>query len=239
MYDEPASSFVRRSRRAVTPVIAQVFIVAMTVVSGSFLWAYRPTTPPEPHFVNYVAQGGHTEQTWGDGSDCSNVNGVQSCLTLPAIDLIFTQWTPNVIPVSELTFYMLCNGTVYLQSTLSAMTWVPGAAGTPGSNAPQLGTCGNFVPPAAAFNRLTFFDQLRPGATDLTPGDQIVLFQSFEPPNCPSPKYSGGVLVSCDDDFHGAPSWCFTVQGACTIDLVYNGHPSALATTIPVYGLGT
>ena len=39
------------------------------------------------------------------------------------------------------------------------------------------------------------------------------------------------------DDYHGAPPWCFTSQGACTIYLTYTGTPSAVLATIPVYAL--
>ncbi|HTT73114.1 MAG TPA: archaellin/type IV pilin N-terminal domain-containing protein [Thermoplasmata archaeon] len=39
------------------------------------------------------------------------------------------------------------------------------------------------------------------------------------------------------DDYHGAPPWCFTSVGACTIYLTYTGTPSTLLATIPVYSL--
>lgn len=39
------------------------------------------------------------------------------------------------------------------------------------------------------------------------------------------------------DDYHGAPPWCFTSQGACTIYLTYTGTPSTVLATIPVYAL--
>jgi flagellin-like protein len=37
------------------------------------------------------------------------------------------------------------------------------------------------------------------------------------------------------DDYHGAPPWCFTTPGACTIFLTYNGTPTTLLAEIPVY----
>ena len=39
------------------------------------------------------------------------------------------------------------------------------------------------------------------------------------------------------DDYHGAPPWCFTSQGACTIYLTYTGTPNTVLATIPVYAL--
>lgn len=227
-----------RSRRGASPIIAQLFIIGMTIAAGSILFAFRPPVPPQPASMQYFAIGGQSEQTWGDGSDCKNVNGEQSCLSIGAIDIVLTQWSPSALPIKSVTFYLLCNGTVYLSATLRDMAWIPGSTGTIGGNAPQLGKCGKFVPPAAAFNRLAFFEQLDPNSTLLVHGDQIVLFEPFEPPNCPSPKYQGTVLVACDDDFHGAPGWCFSIADACTIDLVYSGPPSAVVTQIPLYGLG-
>lgn len=228
----------RPTRRGVSPIIAQVMIVALTVVGGATLWAFRPSTPPQPSSIDYFAKGGQSEETWGDGSDCNQVNGVQSCLPLTAIDITLTGWSPGYLAVGSVTFYLICNGTVYLKATLAEMEWVPGSSGTPNGNAPQLGHCGNFVPPAAAFNRLAFFDQIDPGSKALVPGDQVVLFQPFEPPNCPSPKYQGGVLVACDDDFHGAPQWCFTAAGACSVEFEYTGTPSGVLTVVPLQGLG-
>lgn len=39
------------------------------------------------------------------------------------------------------------------------------------------------------------------------------------------------------DDYHGAPPWCFTSEGACTIYLTYTGSPYTVLATIPVYSL--
>jgi len=39
------------------------------------------------------------------------------------------------------------------------------------------------------------------------------------------------------DDYHGAPPWCFTSQGACTIYLTYTGTPETVLAAIPVYAL--
>ncbi|MGB6443500.1 MAG: hypothetical protein WBF81_09440, partial [Thermoplasmata archaeon] len=43
-------------------------------------------------------------------------------------------------------------------------------------------------------------------------------------------------VLDCDD-YHGAPPWCFTNQGACEIVLTYTGSPSTTLATIPVYSL--
>lgn len=236
----------RGGRRGVSPIIASVFLVAMTVVAGATLWAFRPQPPVQPATFYYQVSTGAGEPTWGDGSDCQNVKDpgtgqtVQTCLTLPSIDIYLTSASQPAIALSELTFFFLCNGTIYLTAPLGGMAWVPGTAATVGGSAPQLGTCGTYVPPKAAWDRLAYYDQVRAGSPYWMAGDEIVLYaHTFEPPNCPSPTVKNGVIVSCDDDFHGAPEWCYTVPGACTILLAYTGTPPTVALRVPLYGLSS
>lgn len=226
----------RRGGRGSSSTIATVFILALTIVAGTVLWAYKPPIPPQPATLEYYVQGGQSQETWGDGSDCTSTAGVESCLSLAALNIVLTSWTPSVVSVASVTFLLICNGTVYLTASLADMAIVPGSNVNPGPTSPQLGHCGSFVPPAAAFNRLAFFDQLSPGAKNLAPGDQIVLFEPFQPPNCPKPQYTAGVLTSCDDDFHGAPGWCFTQVGACQVEFLFAGPPQAVVTTVPLFG---
>jgi flagellin-like protein len=56
----------------------------------------------------------------------------------------------------------------------------------------------------------------------------------------PAPGHANGIIggpLLDVDDYHGAPPWCFSTPGACTIYLTYTGSPSALIATIPVYNL--
>ena len=210
--------------RGVTPIIATIFMLGMTVASGAVLWAFSPRLPSTPTSFEYEAVGGVSVPAWGDGSDCKNVNGSQQCLTLPAILIVITSFSPSFIRLADLTFYLICNGTIYLQASFPAMEWVPGSPGTPSGSAPQLGHCGTYTPPKAAFNRLGFFQQLVPGAAQLQPGDTLVViahtFTAFN-----------------DDDFHGAPSWCFTTPGACSILVAYGGPSPGIAFNLPLTSL--
>lgn len=188
----------RRSRRRITrrgasPILATVFLVALTIVAGTVLWGFRPSTPSSPVQIWYAASSPVTTQAYGDGSDCKNVgsgaNATQVCETLPAIDIVVTGFEPSGLALSSLQFYFFCRGSVYLSGTLAALEWVPGSQATvgggPGSGVPALGTCGSYVPPAAAFNRFMYFQQLRPGSPNLEPGDQLVIqAESFSPPSC-------------------------------------------------------
>jgi flagellin-like protein len=233
----PARSIVRirrRRPRGVSPIIATIFLVAMTLVSGVFLWSFRPKAPPQSTQIFYEVLEGPPEPTWGDGSDCMTVNMVQTCLELPSLDFVLTSSTKNTLPIADLDFYFFCNGTVYLSATLAQMAWVPGSNNMPGPNSPTLGTCGTFTPPAADWNRLAYYDQVNAGAANFVDGDTIVLYaHTFEPPNCPAP----GPMGMCDDDYHGAPVWCYSVPNSCSIELIYAGPPAVVAMNVELYGL--
>ena len=223
------------------PIIGTILLVAITVTAATLLYLLRPALPPVPVQISYLATTGSTEPTWGDGSDCSKVNGVETCWQLPVVDITITQEVPPTILISSLAFDFVCNGTLYLSAPLATMEWVPTVTGSPEANAPQLGHCGSYTPPKAAFNRLAFFFQLDPGSDVLHSGDTLVVFlHSFQPPNCPNPKYgSNGSIIACDDDFHGAPSWCYSVPGSCSIELFYAGQNTDLAMVVPLAGLSS
>jgi len=211
-----------RSRRGVAPILGTILIVGIAVVAATILYAFRPPLAPAPLKLDFQAGLAQNEPVWGDGSDCKNVNGVQTCLTLPTIAIEFTD--PPTVLTSEILMVFYCNGTVYLGATLAQMAWVPGSAGTVGGTGPQLQHCGTYKPPAAAWNRFAYFDQVVAGSPVLQPGDTLVVFAhtftSFK-----------------DDDFHGAPEWCYTVQGACTIEFIYTGFPAGVVAELPLFGL--
>jgi flagellin-like protein len=227
-------------RRGASPIIATILLLSMTVVLVAVAGEFKPPLPPAPSQLYYNLVSDASTPTWGDGSDCKTVNGSQVCASLPAIDIVFTQQSPSFVPISALYFYFMCNGTVYLGAPLAALEWVPGSTASPPANAPQLQRCGTYVPPQAAFNRLVFFEQLSPKASALGDGDTIVVTaHSFEPPNCPNPGANG----QCDDDFHGAPAWCYTSAASqCAILVEYVSSSSTVGSSvlrIPLYGMST
>lgn len=154
--------------------------------------------------------------------------------------------------------------TILVSGSFDSMVWFPGESTEPATNAPHLGYCGSFdagdwsgvagLTPAngTLYNRLGFFEPLSPGETVLTDGDTFILYLHnggwpitflcvavsvglYAHQDCPA---GDGYVPQLDyDDYHGAPPWCFTVEGACTIDLTYTGNPSALLATIPVTSL--
>lgn len=151
--------------------------------------------------------------------------------------------------------------TVLVSGSLASMTWVPYQTTQPAPDAPSLGYCGNFdaggwafmpgLTPAngTLYNRLGFFDPLIPGSTTLAAGDAFYLYlhnggwpitflcvaaDAGEYPLSYCPHGDAYVPQLDFDDYHGAPPWCFTSPGACTIYLTYTGAPSTVLASIPV-----
>jgi flagellin-like protein len=212
------------SRRGISGVISTILLVAITVVAATVLYEVKIRTPPLPTTIDFFLQGGLSYPVYGDGSDCTGGMGAQTCETMAALFIIITGTSPTGLLLSSLFFTLTCNGTPYLTSSFTDMEWIPGASGAPGPNAPQLGHCGSYTPPKAAFNRLAFFEQLEPGSLVLQPGDKVVVFM-----NTP------GSWTATDDDYHGIPSWCFTGASSCPLTLDYVGGgsaPSGVVTSV-------
>ena len=231
-----------RGHRGVSSIIAAILMVLMTVVLFFILLSFRPPLPQQQSSLYYSIQSGITAPTWGDLTDCADITNPGSCSQQPAVDIIFSGQSPPTMPVSSLEFYFFCNGTVYLHSTLTNMIYVPSTNhGTNfncgGTNSNCLGKCGTFDPSQVfgyqiPFNRLGYFWQLHPNATYLSDGDSIMLY--LHSSVYPLDQSHGGYDT---DDYHGIPSWCFTVQNACTLKIVYDGPPQAAVLTIPVQSL--
>ena len=247
----------RRNSRGVSNMIAIILLVAMTIVLVAVLAAFKPPVPTATSAIYYTIDTGTTAPTWGDLTDCANIDDPSTCSQQPAVDIVFTTQSPGTMPVADLDFYFICNGTVYFESTLPNMLYIPTTNHAanfncvePGGNCLQ--TCGNYNPSAVfgydiPFSRLGFFWQLTPNATYLSDGDSIVMYVH----DTTSPKDTGdesctGAQGVCDtDDYHGMPSWCFAQPGQsnppnnCFIKLVYTGSPQSVVLTIPVAELSS
>ncbi len=156
--------------------------------------------------------------------------------------------------------------TILVNGSLASMTWFPGVSSEPANGAPLLGYCGNFDANYGGaaydtyYNRLGIFVPLQQGVTGIENGDTFILYIHnggwpidfecvanaagviFDDQNSTNGchyTYSNPqpVIQNDYDDYHGAPPWCFTSEGACTIYLTYTGSPSTVLATIPVYSL--
>ena len=227
----------RRASRAVTPIFATLLIVAMTITAGAILWTMKINTPSTPVDVNYIGVGDQSEPAWGDPTDCTNTSINANCGVLPAIFIVFTGHEPTNIPLTLLLVTVKCNSTSLLNGTLASLEVVPGTGASPGVGAPKLGHCGTWYPSpkgtsATYFNRLLYFQQIQVGSQVLINGDQIVLYTHPHGGFCDRSGYCP------DDDFHGAPPWCFTIPNACFLTITYLGTPQSLVANIPILLLG-
>jgi hypothetical protein len=157
------------------------------------------------------------------------------------------------IPLSDVEFQFICTNTTptYLQTTLvsgplSAMEWVPGSSQNLSADAPVLGSCATYVAQGAGggansvyYNRLGYFDPVNYNRTALSPAQTLIIYvhtpdSVLEAPNPIEPISTWN--ISDEDDYHGAPPWCFTVVGACEINLLdTQWSPAVLLTSIPLY----
>ncbi len=238
---------MRRPRpRGVSNIIAVMLLVAMTVIAAAVLFAFKPPIPTAPSTIYYTVENGVTAPTWGDLTDCANIDDPSTCAQQPAVDIIFTTQSPSTMPLSSIEFYFICNGTVYFQASLPNMLYVPTTNHAAnfncvGASSNCLGVCGDYNPAKVfgtdiPFSRLGFFWPLNANETYLTDGDSIVMYIHSDkvPEDVNNPKPGD------PDDYHGMPSWCFPAAGAvnspsnCEIELVYEGPPQAVVLTIPV-----
>jgi hypothetical protein len=227
-----------RNRRGVTPIIASILLSGLTICAGVVLWTFQIHTPAVGAQVEYVAEGGQTSPAWGDPTDCTNTSIYATCDGLPSFFIIFTAHTPSDLLLSHLQFDMRCNKTSLVNGSFERMEVIPGTGANPGAGSPALGKCGNWTPSSSGstatyFNRLAYFQQINVNARVLNNGDIFVVYE--HPPS----DFCDRNAHCPDDDYHGAPPWCFTVPGACTILLEYTGNPSAIVANIPMLEIGS
>ena len=223
----------QRSRRANANSIGVTLILGITVASGVVLWAYRPPLPPSPVSIQYIAIGDQSEPAWGDPTDCSNSTIYASCDNLPAFFIVFASHSPTNIPLTAINIDLRCNGTSLVNGSLAQLEVIPGTGANPGVGSPALGKCGTWKPSsfgntATYFNRLLYFQQVTAGYPSVKDGDQLVVYVHVGSDFCDRSNHCS------DDDYHGAPPWCFTTANACTLYISYTQKPPALIATIPI-----
>ncbi len=203
-----------RRRRAVSPIIGTILLVSLTVVLISLVYVLVvvPVSPPPPYIGVSVTYSPH-QTYYGDANLCPPTTG--ACPSLPAVTFTLTQVVSPAPSYSLVDLLFHCNGTAYLDTGLTAALFDPSVP-PPTPVAPTVGNCGTFSPglPPPVFNELLYYQPLHPGAGRLAPGDQIVVYLHAALP--PSTSYAG------------APPWCLTVPGACTLELLYTGSAGAV-----------
>lgn len=228
------------SRSGVSGIIATILLVAITIVAVVLLAVFRPALNQPPPTIDYLVKGGLSEQAWSDPTDCSNTTQYAHCNALPAMFVLINGFSPKYLSLAQLNLIFVCNGTDLIDSSLQNLEVIPGSGASPPANAPLIGNCGSWSwgeggPGAFTgtyFNRLLYYQQFTPGVPGMAQGDVLVVFAHPTASFC---DYSGNCP---DDDYHGAPLWCFNVQGACNIYLTYSsGSTNDLVMSFSLYGL--
>jgi len=216
-----------------------------------------PILPYSPSYYLGNGTGNSTDQNryntymdaWWDDCEYGD-SGTYNLMNATEV-LITGVSTP--IPLSGIEFEFICVNTTptpettYLvQGQLGSMEWVPGGSQNLSSTAPYLGTCATYDPRGSGansvyYNRLGFFNPLDTRIAALEPGMSLVIYVNTPDAiiEAPNPLEDQSVWNIGDlDDYHGAPLWCFTVPGSCSIELIDTdwSYPVVLLD-IPVYVL--
>ena len=248
----PHSRRRRRRSRGVAPIIGTILILAMTIVVFTILFSFRFYTPASPPTVTFLIHSGGSNPVWGDGTDVPTTGGYS---LLNTTQIIIASVSSLDIPLSEVEFTFVCdndsqphgNTTILVQGSLQDMTWFPGLTSSPATDAPKLGWCASFDPEKLAgsfgtyYNRLGLFIPISAANVTLQAGDTFLLYihNGGYPLDYRGDCSMGTSGTPCldGDDYHGAPPWCFTSLGACTIYLTYTGSPASQLAVIPVSSL--
>jgi hypothetical protein len=213
--------------------------------------------PNLPYAWSYYLGNGTGDPRWNTymndwNSQCEESNtGVYNLMN--ATRILITQ-VSGPIPLADLEFRFVCTNytptfdqTYLVDGSLAGMEFIPGVSPeTFGPHSPLLGYCATLRAEGSGasstyYNRLGFFDPESLGATTLIPGQAIVIYihtpgSVFEAPNPIEPQSEWNLPDA--DDYHGAPPWCFTVPGACEVQLFDTAwSPAVLLVSIPMFAL--
>ncbi|MCI4357684.1 MAG: type IV pilin N-terminal domain-containing protein [Thermoplasmata archaeon] len=228
-----------QTRSGVSGIIATILLLAITIIAVVVLATFRPSLNQPPPSIAYLVKGGLSEQAWSDPTDCTNTTQYAHCNSLPAMFVLINGYSPSFLKLSNLNLIFVCNGTDLINANLQSLEVIPGSGASPPVGSPTIGNCGTWVWGSGGggftgtfFNRLLYYQQFTPGVPGIAQGDVIVIFAHPATAFC---DYNGNCP---DDDYHGAPLWCFTVQGACSVSVTYSsGSTNDLVMSFSLYGL--
>lgn len=143
----------RRDRRAVTPIIATILMIAILIVLMAVLYAFVAVQPPpQAPVADFTTLWGDTSvELLGDGD---NAPGAGQCpaATNHICYVSGSQWlltgTSVPIPINNVEAIFMCNGTGVLQAPLSTVSNTSAlAAGGAGDGSPPTSNslCGGHV----------------------------------------------------------------------------------------------
>lgn len=225
------------------PSVPQLYYTAEGGITAPVWGDPTDCTPILPHSTSYYLGNGTGDpryttymNAWWD--DCEyGTTGTYNDMNVT--EILVKQVTKPVL-LADVQFNFICHNntptpitTFLVRGSLAAMSWFPGSSQTVPTDAPTLGSCATFNASgyggganSVYYNRLGYFQPLVLNATLLQPGDTFVLYDHSEDSvtEAPNPiEPTSTWYLPDEDDYHGAPPWCFGNPGACSIELVDTG----------------
>jgi flagellin-like protein len=179
-------------------------------------------------------------------TECNGSPPTGDFSSMNSTQFIVAAHTPTDIPLNQVELVFICNSTVFVNGTLDTMTWFPGSSSGPSPNAPHLGKCGTFIPSGSystLYNRFGIFVPIDSSRTTLLEdGDTFIMYVHTSSPFDPDVAGGNQGVHDCGpapdcDDFHGAPAWCFTIPGDCSLYFIYTGTPNTVLTSLSLYNI--
>ncbi|MDE1822655.1 MAG: hypothetical protein KGI98_17600 [Euryarchaeota archaeon] len=240
-----------RRKRGVTPIIATVLLLSLTMVLVSVLYyAVKVPMPPQAPYVGFSLQWNSTQleligqgdNAPGSGGQCPKSTGYV-CYVRGMDAVVSEVGTPAPL-ISLIQVELACNSTIKLSASLASINYTNTLAASKGGTppTPTIPVCGGHLTPNYKNGNLNCFG---------TVGNTVPLYNLvyYKPINSKAPfieagdqfiAYTGGFCISTSidgsigDDYYGPPPWCNTIPGACVIQLWYTGNPAAFIGSIPL-----
>jgi flagellin-like protein len=226
-------------RRGVSPVIATILLLAITIVLVVVLYELIALPlAPSPPSVQLLSNYNSTNiVVYGEGNSPVSLNcpGPSGTCVVPG-ETFTIQGLTRSVPVSLVQVEFLCDGSVANSGSLTSIS-NPSTAPSVGAghassslcpNQPTGGpSCINY--PAwvdAAFVNLVYYLPRTTGQTTLQAGDQFVVYGSV----CQTRIGSAG-----GGFYYGPPPECVSGLVACSIQLIYTGQSGGVLANLQLY----
>lgn len=228
-------------RRGVSPVIATVLLLSITIVLLGLLYAFiRLPLSPAPPNLTYASNYNQTSVTvYQEGNNPPSLNcpGASGTCVIPGETFVVSTLSGSV-PYSFVQVQFFCNGVLTQSGALTsimnpATSPGPGASASHSSLCPgQSGTsavCQNWPAAWASLGLidLVYFEPLKSGSSSFGAGDTFYVYSSV----CNLKIGSGGT-----GEYYGPPTECITGVAKCYIQLLYTGNPNAIIGTFQLAG---
>lgn len=246
----------RRGRRGVSPVIATVLLISLTMVLlGALYYFIKVPLPPPAPYVGFTTEWNNTQVMLigqGDnapgtkGGQCPVIDaasGYRACFVNGMVTIVSQVQSPAPL-ISLIKVELVCNGTVQISAPLTSINvsnvFAASGGGTPPT--PTVPVCGGHLTPnykngnlncfgtvgaGVPLYDLVYYNQTNPRSPVIQAGDT---FTTYLGGYCISTSIDGSV----GDDYYGPPAWCNTIPGACAISLYYTGNPSTFIGSWPL-----